>query len=160
MFTRLVRAVAPFALLLAAPAFAQPADPPVTPADLRRHIDQLASDAFMGRAPATEGERLTIAYISAQLRARGVEPAGENGSWFQPVRLVERVPGQWTTRWTGAGRPVAVAPAEIFLMGREASETIADAPLIFAGHGARIPERGPGRRRWRAGRYGRAARRE
>ncbi|MGQ0661727.1 M28 family peptidase [Sphingosinicella sp.] len=142
MFTRLVRAAAPFALLLAAPALGQSADPPVTPADLRRHIDQLASDAFQGRAPATEGERLTIAYISEQLRARGVEPAGENGGWFQPVRLVERVPGTNRTSWTGARRPVQIAADELILLGREASETIANAPVIFAGHGARLPDRG------------------
>lgn len=142
MFTRLVRAAAPFALLLAAPAFGQAADPPVTPADLRRHIDQLASDAFQGRAPATEGERLTINYISEQLRQRGVEPAGENGTWFQPLRLVERAPGRWTTSWTGTGRPVTIAPEEIFLMGREASEAVVNAPVVFAGHGVRMPERG------------------
>lgn len=142
MFARLIRAAAPLALLIAAPAFAQPADPPVTPADLRRHIDQLASDAFQGRAPGTEGERLTIAYISEQLRARGLEPAGENGSWFQPVRLVERVPGRWTMGWTGNGRAVQVSPDEQFFMGREPSETIANAPVIFAGHGARLPDRG------------------
>ncbi len=142
MFTRLVRAAAPFALLLATPVFGQAADPPVTPADLRRHIDQLASDAFLGRAPATEGERLTINYISAQMSARGVEPAGENGGWFQPVGLVERVPGTSRTSWTGAGRPVPIAAEELILLGREANETIANAPVIFAGHGARLPDRG------------------
>ncbi len=142
MFSRLVKAAAPLALLLAAPAFAQPADPPVTPADLRRHIDQLASDAFQGRAPATEGERLTTAYITEQFRQRGLEPAGENGGWFQPVALVERVPGQATTNWTAAGRPVQISPQELILLGRDANEAIQSAPIIFAGHGARIPERG------------------
>ncbi|MGE0178547.1 MAG: M28 family peptidase [Sphingomonas sp.] len=143
MFPSLVRAAAPLALLLAAPAFGQTAaDPAVTPADLRAHIDRLASDAFQGRAPGTEGERLTIDYISEQFRARGLEPAGENGTWFQPVRIVERAPGEATTSWTAAGRPVQIAPEELFLMGREASEAIVNAPIIFAGHGARIADRG------------------
>ena len=142
MFSSLVRAAAPLALLLATPAFGQPADPPITPAELRAHIDRLASDAFLGRAPGTEGERLTINYISEQFRARGLEPAGENGTWFQPVRIVERAPGQATTAWTGNGQPVAIPAEELFLMGREASEQIANAPIIFAGHGARIPSRG------------------
>ena len=53
----------------------------------------LASDDFEGRAPGTEGERRTIAYIVEQFRARGLEPAGENGTWLQPVGLVERRPG-------------------------------------------------------------------
>lgn len=142
MFTRLVRAAAPFALLLAAPAVGQVIDPAVTTGDLRRHIDQLASDSFQGRAPATEGERLTTAYITEQLSQRGVEPAGENGSWFQPVALVERVPGEHRTSFTASGRAVPVAAGELILLGRENNEAIANAPVIFAGHGARIPDRG------------------
>ena len=54
----------------------------------------LASDDFQGRAPGTEGERRTIAYIVEQFRARGLEPAGENGTWFQTLSLVERTPGE------------------------------------------------------------------
>lgn len=142
MFQRLLRAAAPFALALAASAASAQADPPVTAADMMRHIERLASDEFQGRAPGTEGERLTIAYISSQLAARGVEPAGDNGTWFQAVPLVERRAGTSNVRWTARGQAVTMPEGRILLVGRDAGESIVDAPVVFAGHGARIPERG------------------
>lgn len=142
MFAKLFRAAAPLALLLAATSAPAQTDAPVTPAEMMRHIERLAGDAFQGRAPATEGERLTTAYIVEQLQARGVEPAGEGGSWFQPVRLVERAAGSHRLSWTANGRAVPFAEEEIVLLGRDDEERIADAPVIFAGHGARMPDRG------------------
>ena len=141
MFCRLIRAAAPFLLLSASAALAQ-ADPPVTPADLRRHIETLASDAFQGRAPATEGENRTTAYIVEQFRARGLEPAGVGGGWLQPVALVERTTRTHQVSWTANGRALPFDQADIALQGREADIHFADAPVIFAGHGVRLPERG------------------
>ena len=41
--------------------------------DLRPHIEILASDAFEGREPGTEGERKTTAYISQQWKKAGLK---------------------------------------------------------------------------------------
>jgi hypothetical protein len=41
---------------------------------LRAHIAELSSDRFQGRGPATEGERLTVAYLEQQFRALGLAP--------------------------------------------------------------------------------------
>ncbi|MDQ8755007.1 M28 family peptidase [Sphingosinicella sp. LHD-64] len=142
MFAAPIRALAPLALLLSSTVALAQADPPVTPAELMRHIERLASDEFEGRAPATEGERRTTAYIVEQLRSHGLEPAGANDSWFQPVPLVERAAGEHAVQWTANGRPAEFSQDEIVLLGRDASQRIADAPVIFAGHGARIPDRG------------------
>ncbi|MEA3029894.1 MAG: hypothetical protein QOG13_1219 [Sphingomonadales bacterium] len=145
MFTPLLRAAAPLFLILSAPLAAQPPPPPsgpIAPADLMRHIAVLASDEFQGRAPATEGETRTVDYIVAQFRARGLEPAGENGTWFQNVGLVERATQSASASWTADGRPLEFDIANIALQGDDAVESIADAPVIFAGHGARIPEHG------------------
>ena len=141
MFCKLIRGAAPFLLLFASAAPAQ-TDAPVTQADLRRHIEILASDAFQGRAPGTDGETRTINYIAEQFRARGLEPAGENGGWFQPVGLVERATRSHQVRWTANGRELPFDQADIALQGRDARFNLADAPVIFAGHGVRLPERG------------------
>lgn len=141
MFKPLLRAAAPFLFLAPVPLAAQqPA--PIAAADMMRHIEVLASDRFEGRAPASEGERLTVAYLSAQLGARGLEPAGEGGSWFQPVALIDRATRSQEARWTANGRALPFDLANIALQGRDPEVRIADAPVIFAGHGARIPERG------------------
>jgi hypothetical protein len=142
MFKPLLRGTAPLLLALAATAASAQSEPPITAADMMRHIDRLASDEFQGRAPGTEGERLAINYIAEQLAARGAEPAGEGGTWFQPVRLVERRPGSTRLRWTARGSAVDLPATDIVLIGKEASESIADAPVVFAGHGVRMPERG------------------
>ena len=115
---------------------------PIAPADLLRHITVLASDNYEGRLPGTRGERRTTDYIAAQFRARGLEPAGDNGTWLQRFSLVARKPDRATSRWTAAGRAVAIAPAHLVLIGREGSMRVADAPVIFAGHGARLLDRG------------------
>ena len=141
MFSRLIRGLAPLSLLFATAAAAQ-ADAPVTSADLRRHIDMLASDAFEGRAPGTAGERRTIDYIAEQWRARGLEPAGTDGGWFQRVPLVERAPQSHETRWTAGERTLAFDSGDLVLVGRDESASVADAPVVFAGHGARMPDRG------------------
>ena len=46
----------------------------------------LASDAFQGRSMGTIGEERTIAYLSEQFRAAGLEPGGENGRGPRPCR--------------------------------------------------------------------------
>jgi Zn-dependent M28 family amino/carboxypeptidase len=138
MFRTLILAFA----FIATPLAAQQAPAPIAPADLLRHIRVLASDAFEGRAPGTAGERRTTDYIVAQFRARGLEPAGENGGWLQTLHLVARKPGSATTRWTAAGRTVATAPGESTPAGREERVSVEAAPVVFAGHGARLPDRG------------------
>ncbi len=111
------------------------ADAPVTPAEMRRHIEVLASDDFEGRAPATEGERRTTAYIVAELERRGLEPDGVDGSWFQRVDLVQRRPASHRVRWTANGRAVRFGAERIILVGRDERQEIADAPVTFVGHG-------------------------
>jgi len=140
MFKGLLRAAALLPLALATPLAAQ-APSPVTSADLLRHIRPLASDEFQGRAPGTEGERLTTAYIVEQFQARGLQPAGENGTWFQKMRLATRQPQTATVRWTGV-QPGQLTGDELVVTGREARETLANAPIVFAAHGARMPDRG------------------
>ena len=48
----------------------------------------LSSDEFEGRAPGTAGERKAIAYLVAQFKAVGLEPAGLDGSYVQLVPLL------------------------------------------------------------------------
>ena len=138
MFKGLLRAVALLSVSCAAPLAAQA---PVTPSDLLRHIRVLASDDFQGRAPGTEGERRTTAYLVEQFRTRGLQPAGENGTWFQTLRLASRQPQTANVRWTGP-QPGQLGADDIVVTGRAARETLTDAPLVFAAHGARMPDRG------------------
>jgi hypothetical protein len=56
--------------------------------DLRTWLAYLASDELEGRATFTEGLGLAAAYLAEQLRSWGVKPGGDNGSYFQRVRVL------------------------------------------------------------------------
>ena len=57
-------------------------------ADLRGWLTHLASDELQGRQAYTEGIGLAGAYIARNLEQWGVAPAGDNGSYFQTVRVL------------------------------------------------------------------------
>jgi hypothetical protein len=56
--------------------------------DLQKWLSYLASDELEGRATFSEGLGLAAAYLAEQLRAWGVKPGGDNGSYFQRVRVL------------------------------------------------------------------------
>ena len=122
-----------FALLTAAPALAKG----VSEADLRGHIAVLASDEFEGRKPGTEGEAKTVKYIAEQWAKAGLKPAAADGSWFEPVPLVQRGQGSATYVFTAKARKLRVVSDEIILIGKQAEYAKADLPLIFAGAGVK-----------------------
>ncbi len=67
-----------------------PAVPEVCPACIRAHMEFLASDALQGRGSGTHDELLAATYIASELRAYGIEPAGDDGSYIQQAALVKR----------------------------------------------------------------------
>jgi len=138
MFSRITLAALPL-LALAAPLSAQRAAA-VGTEQLRRHIEVLASDAYEGRQPGTPGEAKTLAYISGQFARIGLEPAGPGGRWYQPVPLVQRRAGSHRATFRARGRAVPIGANELILLGRDASERLRAAPVIFVGSGASLPQ--------------------
>jgi hypothetical protein len=64
--------------------------PAITPGDLRGRLFTYADDSMQGRRAGTIGNVKATDYIAAEARRLGLEPAGENGGWFQTVPLVHR----------------------------------------------------------------------
>lgn len=136
--TKFRAAIAAVALLaLAAPtAHAKPVDAPVTEAELAADISVLASDAFEGRAPGTEGEDRTIAWIVGQWAKLGLEPVpGSATPWLQPVPLVESQSASGSVAFKAKGREVKLAADSLILTGRDPSLALADVPVVFVGYG-------------------------
>ena len=65
-------------LLLSVPALAQSAAPAISVETLKSVTQELSSDAYEGRAPATPAESKTVAYIVKRFQAAGLKP-GNNG---------------------------------------------------------------------------------
>ena len=57
----------------------------ITPADLEHRLRIIADDSTMGRASGSEGDYKTADYIASEFKRLGLEPAGENGTYFQTV---------------------------------------------------------------------------
>lgn len=51
------------------------------------HIDYLASDELEGRGIGSEGLQLAADYIAGQFELIGLEPAGDDGGWFQTFSM-------------------------------------------------------------------------
>lgn len=60
----------------------------IQPEDLQKWLSYLSSDELEGRATFSEGLGLAAAYLAEQLRSLGVKPGGDNGSYFQRVRVL------------------------------------------------------------------------
>jgi len=59
----------------------------ITYNNIEKHIAELASDKYMGRAPMSEAEPLVLEYISGQMKETGLEGAN-NGRYFQDVAIL------------------------------------------------------------------------
>jgi len=114
-------------------------------ADIHRHTAVLASDEFEGRAPATRGEELSIAYIKEQFEALGLQP-GNGDSWFQevPITSIESSPSALFSIAGDDYNRVLAYESEMVVTTQRAvpSITVTDSPLVFAGYGINAPERG------------------
>ena len=112
------------------------ADAPVTEADLAGHIKVLAGDAFEGRAPGTEGEDRTIAYIVGEWAKAGLEAVpGSATPWLQPVPFVETQALAGTAKFKAGGRDIAIEDDGLILSSRDASIALSDVPAVFVGYG-------------------------
>ena len=57
----------------------------ITETDLRHRLFLIADDSMMGRESGSEGDFKAAAYIASEFKRLGLEPAGENGTYFQTV---------------------------------------------------------------------------
>src|SRR6185312_7330043 len=62
----------------------------ITPGDLQRRLSVFADDSMLGRKAGTPGNVKGTDYIAAEARRIGLQPAGDDGGFFQTVPLVER----------------------------------------------------------------------
>jgi len=61
----------------------RPTEAAITANDLRTRLYQFADDSMMGREAGTLGNIKGTDYIAAEFKRLGLQPAGENGSYFQ-----------------------------------------------------------------------------
>ena len=62
----------------------------ISAGDLMTRLYVFADDSMQGREAGTEGHMKGTAYIERELRRMGLEPAGDNGTFFQNVPFIAR----------------------------------------------------------------------
>ena len=107
-------------------------------------ITRLSADEMQGRAPGSEGERLTVQYLTDQFKAAGLEPGNPDGTWVQKVPLVgikPSVASPFTIKQNGKTRQMNV-PGDIVPFSRRVADTVsvADSEMVFVGYGIQAPE--------------------
>jgi len=82
------------ALLLSGPLSAQQVMtgtmPAISAEDLRTRLGIIADDSMMGREAGQQGNYQATSYIAAEVQRMGLEPGGEDGSYFQVIPLRDR----------------------------------------------------------------------
>lgn len=130
----------------AATASAHDFSPEINEADFREMVRTLSSDEFEGRAPGSPGGEKSVEYISAQFERVGLQPAGEDGGWYQTVPMVQTTASDATVlRLTGAGGERELAFGSEMMIGTRTGEqtvSVNDSELVFVGYGVDAPERG------------------
>jgi Zn-dependent M28 family amino/carboxypeptidase len=122
-----------------APSPTGPAENEIQEAPLKAHVQALAADAMEGRAPSTKGGTMAADYIANQLKTMGVEPAGENGTFFQQVPIVESVVNRNFTLSVPGGTYRFYDDVVAF-SGTEQPRVHLQGDVVFVGHGIVAPE--------------------
>lgn len=125
----------------------QQAKPPaVDAALLLQNTTVLASDEYMGRAPGSNGEDLTVAYLEEQLRKLGLKPGNTDGTYIQKVPLVGITPEQHPPFVFRKGsRELKLKPEDDFVAWtKHVADTarLDNTELVFVGYGIVAPEFG------------------
>src|SRR5687767_5451939 len=107
-------------------------------------ITRLSADEMQGRAPGSEGERLTVQYLTDQFKAAGLEPGNPDGTWVQKVPLVgirPSVSSPFTIKQNGKARQMNV-PGDVVPLSRRVvdMDSVADSAMVLVGYGIQAPE--------------------
>jgi Zn-dependent M28 family amino/carboxypeptidase len=113
---------------------------------MKAHDKFLASDLLEGRGPGTRGDELARQYIAAQFESYGLEPAGDNGTFFQRVPLlgIRMDAANTNLAFVKEGGPT-IGPLKHLdeFVGTDQTQSptsTINSELVFVGHGDVAPE--------------------
>jgi hypothetical protein len=103
----------------------------ITAGDLMTRVYKFADDSMMGRQVGTPYNDVGTAYIEGEVRRLGLQPAGDNGTYFQTLPLFNRLlDSSSTVTIDGA---TFRAGADFTASAQGFVRTFASAPVVFVG---------------------------
>src|SRR5438309_11032985 len=111
---------------------------------IRAHVKFLASDMLEGRGTGQPGGDMAADYIAREFASYGLRLAGDKGSYFQDVPMVE-VKTLVETSFnlvTPSLEVMTLKNLDDFVTNNESQTATAyiDAPIVFVGYGIKAPE--------------------
>ncbi len=128
------------------PAAARAATASIDSEKIRAHVRFLSLDLLEGRGPGTRGDRLAAEYIATQFSLEGLQPAGENHTWFQrvPLYAVHTIEDKTDFSFVPASgsQSIELHYGEDVVAKDQTGQPSADidAPIVFVGYGIHAPE--------------------
>ena len=116
----------------------------IDPEKIRAHVKFLAGDLLEGRGTGQRGGDIAAEYIATQFELADLQPAGENGTYFQDVPMVGvKTLADTSFKLVPAnGEAIALKNLDDFVTNNESQAETADidAPIVFVGYGIIAPE--------------------
>jgi len=136
---------APVPAIAGVPEAARQAAASIDAEKIRAHVRFLADDLLEGRGPGTRGGDLAAKYIGTQFALYGLQPAGDNGTYFQKVPLyaVHTIEDQTKFSFVPqSGTPIELTYGSDYVTKDQTGAASADidAPIVFVGYGIDAPE--------------------
>lgn len=119
----------------------------ITAEDFAYRIATLSDDRFGGRGPASDKGEPAADWIATEMERAGLQPAGLDGGWFQPVPLIESTLQEERSSFeiTVNGEPMGLqvgADVTYWSQNPEESVSLEASDLVFVGYGVVAPEYG------------------
>ena len=114
------------------------------PQKIRTHVKFLSSDLLEGRGTGQRGGDIAAEYLATQFALYGLKPAGDQGTYFQEVPMMEvKTLAETSFNFVASNvETITLRNLEDFVTSNESQTETAyiDAPIVFVGYGIHAPE--------------------
>ncbi len=109
---------------------------------IRAHLKFLTDDLLDGRGTGSHGLQLAENYVSAQFESHGIQPGGDNGTYFQKVPMVGYTAAQVTFEFRKGSRMKKLTYLDDFVANtaRAESHVVLNNEIVYVGYGVDAPE--------------------
>ena len=132
--------------LRATPDTVEEAFTSIQPQAIRADMRFLADDLLEGRLTGSRGHEVAAKFVAAQFEAMGLEPAGENGTYFQNVPLrsmrVEEEHSGLSLARSGQMQALSFGRDFISLVDPGRTDSHVQASVVYVGFGVTAPDQG------------------
>ena len=118
----------------------------IRPEAIRADMRFLSDDALEGRGTGSRGYDIAAKFMATQFESLGLQPTGDNGSYFQnvPLRFAKPDETKTTLVLSRSGKDETLIFRKDYIAAGNPvlPETSVEAPVVFVGDGVTAPEQG------------------